>query len=148
MPHFCVWIKNLRRPKVYDLDRIYLQIRVKQQILGLKISVYYFTTMAVDYCTQKLLHDHSCLLFIELSHLTDLIKELPSINVLSYEVEVDLILVELVDLHYVWMIQLFQNIYLIQKGVNILLTQILFADYFHSPELPRSLMLNLLDLTV
>ena len=60
--------------------------------------------MAVDYCTQKLLHDHSCLLFIELPNLTDLIKELPSIDVLCNKVEIDLILVELIDLHYIWMI--------------------------------------------
>lgn len=77
-----------------------------------------------------------------------LVKELSPINVFSDQVKVDLVLIKLIKFHDARVVQLFQNIDFIEKGVDVLLTDVLFAYNFHSSVLTRGFMLNLFDLTV
>ena len=73
----------------------------------------------------------------------NLVEELPSVDVLGNEVEIQLVLVELKDLHDVWVVQLFQDVYFVKEGVHVLLAHVLLSNDLHSPEFAGGLVLNL-----
>jgi len=78
----------------------------------------------------------------------NLVEELPSIDILSNEVEIQLILVELKYLHDVRVVQLFQDVYFVKQGVHVLLAHVLLSNDFHSPEFAGGLVLNFFHLPI
>ena len=69
------------------------------------------------------------------------VEELPSIDVLRNEVKIQLVLIELKDLHDVRVVKLFQDVYFVKEGVHVLLAHVFLANDLHSPEFAGGLVL-------
>jgi hypothetical protein len=78
----------------------------------------------------------------------NLVKELPSIDVLRNEVKIQLVLVELKDLNDVRVVQLFQDVYFVKEGVHILLAHVVLSNDLHCPEFAGGLVLNFFHLPI
>ena len=78
----------------------------------------------------------------------NLVEELPSIDVLRNEVKIQLVLIELKDLHDVRVVKLFQDVYFVKEGVHVLLAHVFFSNDLHSPEFAGGLVLNFFHLPI
>lgn len=148
MTHFNIRVEHDRRSEIDDFNRVYVVLRVQQEILWFQVSMDDFPAVTVDHSWKELFHNNGGIILAESFHLWNLIEKFTTFNVFCDQVEVDLVLVEFIEFHNIWVVQLFQDINFIKEGVDILLTHIFFAYNFHGAILARRFVLNFLDLAI
>lgn len=99
--------------EVNNLDLVELLGGLKQDILGLEISVHNVEAMAVADAGEQLSHEHGGIMLVELAAGNDLVKELATLNVLSHDVVALIVLEVLKDLHNVGVVKATQSVDLV-----------------------------------
>ena len=97
---------------------------------------------------EQLFHHLSSFALAEVLDFVNFVEELTSFYILGDYVKIQAVLVELIQLHYIRMVQLFKNFYLRDKCACILLPNIFLPYDFHSPILFGDFELYFLDLSV
>jgi hypothetical protein len=76
--------------------------------------------MAIVDAGEKLFHEERSIFLVEVSSANDLVEKFASLAELSDDIVALLVLEELVHFYYVWMIQLFEDVDLIEKHLLFL----------------------------
>lgn len=104
--------------------------------------------MTVYNTREQLFHHLSSFTLAEVLDFVNFVEELTSFYILGDYVKIQAVLVELIQLHYIRMVQLLKNFYLRDKCACILLPNIFLPYDFHSPILFGDFELYFLDLSV
>lgn len=89
-------------------------------------------------------HDLGCIDFSEAFDFGNPVKQLAALDVLGDQVEVKLVLIELVDSHYVGVVQLLEHLDLIHQALQVLLGHVILPYDLHGAHLPIDLKLHFL----
>lgn len=127
------------------IDYLYLVLVfwVDHDVLRFDVSMTNILLVAVLNCREELLHDMSSRCLIESTWGGDLIKQLHALEKFCDEVNASVVFVNFVQLHYVWIVQILEDVDLKLKSDPLLGSHLQFVNLFYHKNLPIRFLLAL-----
>lgn len=109
--HLLILEEFSRSTEVYHLD-IHAILRYENYILWLEIAVNDIAVVAICDCGHNLPHQFACCRLVEDLELLNAIEEFPTLQVLSNQVVVCVILVQFIQFNDIRVVEIFEDIHL------------------------------------